>query len=227
MTLQADVTRLSPQSVAVWAVPTSGYGHAADEQPLPFISVDGEELTPRFGGESGQTGTDRSLLGLPWGVLGQAWPWHQRWFNLPRRRVNLYWREVFRSRTPSDGRLLFADQLAFQAIPNGFEGTSPILAFRRTFACGVDHVSVTDHVTFRVALRFGVFSPVVLPLFDDWGVNQPGARWVDAPGISLQREGLQASAAGLASVWAEVIPDLHVCAGQVMARRYTYRWDLS
>lgn len=226
MTFAAQITRLSPRSTVVWAVPTSGYGHAADEQPLPFISVDGYELTPRFGGEPGQAGTDRSLLGLPFGVLAQSWPWRQRCFNLPRRRMNLYWREMFRSRTPPDKSLLFVDQLSFRPSPHGFEGSSPILFFRRTFTGGDHHLTVYDRVEFRMALHFACFSPVVLPLFDDWCVNQPGARWLDAPGIMLQRQGVQSSAAGLANVWTESIPDLEVRAGHVIKRRYTYRWDV-
>ncbi|NBD19545.1 hypothetical protein GTZ97_02505 [Aquabacterium fontiphilum] len=224
--LHAQVRQLSPRVTAAWATPTSGYGHVADEQPLPFLTADGLELTPRFGGEPGQPGTERAQLGLPYGVLDQAWPLRQRLFNWPRRRVNLYWRELFRTRTPADGRLLILDQLSFRSTPDGFEGASPILAFRRAISGGPDHLTVVDHLSFRTALRFARFAPVVVPLFDDWGVNQSDARWLDAPGISLVRQGVQCSAAGVSTVWAEVIPEFHVDAGQTVTRRYTYRWAL-
>lgn len=225
MTLQIRMVHLSPRVAAVWAVPTSGYGHAADEQPLPYITVDGHELTPRFGGEPGRGLTDRAHLGMPYGVLAQAWPLRQRVFNLPRRRVNLYWREAFRSRTPPDGQLLLLDQLSFRPTHDGFEGSSPILAFRRAFTCGAHHLEIVDRLTFRTPLRFELFAPTVLPLFADWAVNQPGAYWLDAPGISLVRQGQQSSAAGVATVWTEVIHDFQAKPEQILERRYVYRWE--
>ena len=83
---------------AVWAVPSSGFGHVADELPLPFLTRSGLEQTPRFGGEESELISGQLSLPAPYGYLDRPWPWQQRLFNLPRRRANIYWRNLFLSR---------------------------------------------------------------------------------------------------------------------------------
>ncbi len=121
------------QFAVSWAPPTSGFGKACDEQPLPFVVGPRGEETPRFGGEAGAQDTGVETLPLPGGRLAQSWPWSQRLFNLPRRRVNLYWRYLFETRTPAEGDFYFAEQLNFHNTRGGFAGSCPLVRFWRRF----------------------------------------------------------------------------------------------
>lgn len=133
--------------IAIWAVPLSGYGHVADEQPLPYIQCGNLALTPRFGGEEDNNATGIASLPLPYGKLSGAWPLSQRLFNLPRRRVNIYWRNIFNSFTRTDGNFYFAEQLHYSGDTNGFSGRSPLLSYERRFIVEKNSLIVSDQIT--------------------------------------------------------------------------------
>ena len=63
-----------------WAVPTSGYGHICDEQPLPYLRKNNSDLSPRMGGEEGKNNYTEQIIPLPYGKLLKDWPIRQRFF---------------------------------------------------------------------------------------------------------------------------------------------------
>src|SRR6266702_2984118 len=168
--------RLDEQTDVVWATPTSGYGHAADEQPLPYVHRAGEELTPRFGGEEGIACCAPESVGLPRGVLADLWPLAQRWFDLGRRPVNRDWRNVLRSRSRRDRRFLFAHQLDFRPTGEGYAGHCPLLSFERRFLVRPGAVRVEDAIAFLRPVRFSMLDLVVVPLFAEWSVEGHSGR---------------------------------------------------
>ena len=207
----------------VWAVPTSGYGHVADEQPLPFITESGEELTPRLGGEPNQCPAE--AIGLPWGKLAHAWPWRQRIHNWPRRALNRYWREIFQTRNRSDGRFLFWEQLNYCRRPDGFHGDSPMVMHRRAFKVAASHVEVLDELTFKQSVHFEQLVLLALPLHQDWCVGRPSRRWVEfdesaLPGRWVQR-GIVTST-GSALLWCRTAEDIRYESGHSVLIRYCY-----
>lgn len=208
-----------------WATPTSGYGHVADEQPLPYIHRDGLELTPRFGGEESLPTCAPETAGLPRGILAEGWPTRQRLFNVTRRSANLYWRNLFRSRTPADRRFLFLHQLDFRPRDDGFVGACPLLRLERRFLVGAQAVEVRDTVTFERPVRFSSLDLVVVPLFGDWAVGDDGPRRLECAGFRLARGQPQQSSAGSATLWVERLERPSFEAGERVERRYTYRWE--
>lgn len=210
----------------VWAIPTSGYGHLADEQPLPYIHCAGFELTPRFGGEASWPECAPQTLGMPWGILKQPWPIAQRLFNFPRRSVNLYWREFRRSRNDKNGQFLFLNQLDYKRLDEGFLGRSPVVKFRRHFMVEARRVAVHDLIDVLSTLHFKEFSPLVIPLFANWTVNEPSPFWleVEAGAGRLQPFGRQSSAAGPAVLWRLTHGEITLHAGQRIEHRYTYHF---
>lgn len=215
--------QLDDLTQVIWAKPTSGFGHLADEQPLPYLHRNDLELTPRFGGEEATPVCSPKTAGLPYGVLDQAWPIRQRIFNFPRRPINLYWRNILRSRAESDGGFLFLNQLRFSAEKDGFTGASPILTFKRKFVLGGDSVRVEDVTTFRLPVKFSRFYPVVVPLFPEWGLDGNKAPWLDCSGFVLKPRGRQQSSAGNAVLWSEGLTNVGFAAGDKIERSYTYR----
>lgn len=146
--------RLPDGTNVVWAVPLSGMGHVADEQPLPYIQRRGVELTPRFGGEEQQRESGLTSLPVPYGYLAGRWPWRQRIFNFPRRRINIYWRNIFKDATRKDRLFHFIEQLEFIPTSHGFAGSSPLLKYRRSFQIGTNCIDVSDVIEFREDLHF-------------------------------------------------------------------------
>lgn len=221
---QLQIERLPEGVEVLWAVPTSGYGHVADEQALPRILDQGLELTPSMSGDPTQCPPD--IIGLPHGKLNQAWPMRQRLFNLPRRSVNLYWREAFQSRCRSDGHFRFWEQLDFQAVPGGFRGRSPVAKFDRQFRLSTRSLIVDDVIEFRSALRFSEFSLLNLPLFDDWTLQVPSARWVkvesDVAGEWSNHR--FSSSTGRAALWCLRTFEAGYDRGQVIRSRCTYHF---
>jgi hypothetical protein len=138
----------------IWAVPLSGMGHTADEQPLPYLHWRGEELTPRYGGEESLPGSSIKSLPLPYGFLASTWPWRQRIFNLPRRRINIYWRNIFRDATRKDRLFHFIEQLKYSETEEGFIGNSPSLSYQRTFTLEDNLIIVNDTIIFKDRLHF-------------------------------------------------------------------------
>lgn len=217
--------RLDDQTEVIWATPTSGYGHLADEQALPYLHRSGRELTPRFGGEESLPECGPQTLGLPFGTLAHAWPLRQRLFNLPRGRINLYWRNVFKSRCNPDKLFFFLSQLDFLPTSEGFVGECPLLSFERRFAFASASVQVTDRVVFKVPVSFSRFHPVVIPLFEEWTVDEKaGSCWLESEGFQLEPAGIQRSAAGTAKLWMESLNDVSFSTNQQLVRRYTYHF---
>jgi len=227
-----------------WAVPTSGFGEPCDEQPLPLIvGPDGAE-TPRYGGQAGWDGTGWETLPLPSGRLAQPWPFSQRLFNLPRRRVNLYWRHAFQSRTPADGQFLFATQLSYRATPSGFVGRCPLVRFERQFRLEDEAIRVVDRIRFRRRLRFATFTPVVIALFPEtkkgpglFCAKHPSGRsgkidqvpfsvCLEVDGFRLTQIGCLRSSTGDAVLWGERLEDVCFQAGHELRRVYRYHLPL-
>jgi len=211
-----------------WAVPTSGYGEPCDEQPLPFIAGPHEAETPRYGGEAGWPGTGWETLPLPSGRLAQPWPLAQRLFNLPRRRVHLYWRNLFRSRTPADRQLLFATQLSFRATRSGFAGRCPLVRFEREFHSEEEAIRVVDRIRFLKRLRFELFTPVVIALFPETPViesapsRRPDRLCLEVDGFRLAKLGGHRSSTGEAVLWGEQLEDVCFRRGDEIVRSYRF-----
>ncbi len=146
--------RLADGTDVIWAVPLSGMGHVADEQPQPYLHRCGMELTPRFGGEELHKESGITSLPLPYGYLSTQWPWRQRLFNLQRRRINIYWKNIFRDFTRTNRFFHFLEQLDFSETTQGFVGTSPTLIFQRTFEINENSIDVIDTIEFKLDLQF-------------------------------------------------------------------------
>lgn len=222
------LTHLAPDNSVLWAVPLSGYGHVADEQPLPYLHLAGDEATPRFGGEASQAGCGLDSVGLPQGKLAEPWPWRQRLFNLPRRNVNQYWRNLTQSRCRSGGTFHLLEQLRFRAQGNGFVGNCPLLTFDRQFELTLGRITVIDTLLFRRPLSFAWFAPVVIPLFADWTVTAApitGERYLLTEGFRLEATGKQRSAAGQALLWQEMLRGVRFRRGDRLSRCYHYVWE--
>ena len=215
------------QTDVTWATPSSGYGHVADEQPLPYVHRAGIELTPRFGGEESSPGCRPEITGLPSGVLAQPWPVAQRVFNLSRRTVNRYWRNLLRSRTPRGPEFLFIHQLDFRPIVDGYIGTCPLLRFRRQIGVADSCIRVDDDLLFRRQMQFSVLDLVVVPLFPDWRTDREGSRRLECDGFRVKPLCPQESSAGCATVWVERLVNVSFGVGDRVKRRYTYRWSIS
>lgn len=146
--------QLTDGTDVVWAIPLSGMGHVADEQPLPYLHKHGVELTPRFGGEEQYSKSGLTSLPLPYGYLANSWPWRQRIFNLPRRRINIYWRNIFKDATRNDRLFHFLTQLNYFEINNGFQGHSPSVTFQRVFSVSDNSIEVHDSIEFKENIHF-------------------------------------------------------------------------
>lgn len=208
----------------VWAVPTSGYGHVADEQALPFINVAGEELTPRLGGEPDQCPFE--AIGLPWGKLTNSWPMRQRLHNYPRKAINRYWRELFKSRNRSDGRFLFGEQLDYKRTTDGYIGRSPLIHHQRSFRISGRSIEVCEVIDFRNPVEFDLFAPVVLPLHVDWKVGVHAPRWIELNSVPQGRwdqRGIACST-GAAVLWSLIQERVMYESGQVLMFSYIYRF---
>lgn len=215
---------LDGRTDVMWAVPTSGFGHLADEQPLPFIYRDGVGLTPQCGGDAALVDCGPTRVGLPYGLLRGNWPLAQRVFNLPRRSLNLYWRNAFKSRSRRDRLFFFHEQLNFVPTASGFQGECPFIRFERRIWPEKGAVTVTDDLVFLKSIDFEWFAPVILPLFSEWSVNGGALPRVDLEGIPLQSSGFQCSAGGIATLWMERLEQASFAAGQSLRRIYSYRW---
>jgi len=141
----------------IWSVPLSGFAHVADEQPLPYIHFNGVELTPRYGGEESLVASSIESLPLPYGKLKKNWPIKQKIFNLTRKKINIYWRNIFTTLCRSDKMFYFLEQLKFNGSRDGFVGVSPILVFSREFKFTDDSIIVNDKISFLKSVEFEYF----------------------------------------------------------------------
>ncbi|MEZ8382415.1 hypothetical protein AB6C98_01645 [Vibrio splendidus] len=138
----------------VWSVPLSGFGHVADEQPLPYIHFNGTELTPRYGGEEALSASSIESLPLPYGKLKKNWPIQQRLFNLTRKKINIYWRNIFTTLCRNDKMFYFLEQQKFNGNQQGFVGGSPLLVFSRSFHFSDNSITVSDKIIFLKSIEF-------------------------------------------------------------------------
>ncbi len=159
-------TTLPCGAQVVWVAPTGGFGHIADEQPMPYINFNHIPLTPRFGGEESEPESSIVSLPLPWGVFQERWPFAQKLFNLFRRRINIYWRNLFNSFNRNDRKFFFAQQLKYVSYRDYFEGSCPLVRFRRAFSYIDNEVLVSDIIQFKRDVYFSYFNYAMLPSFD-------------------------------------------------------------
>lgn len=160
--------QLSNGVQVIWSTPLSGFGHIADEQPLPYLHSNNIELTPRFGGEEQCESSGIDSIPLPYGKLTNTWPWRQRLFNLLRRRVNIYWRNILQSRCRSDRYFYIIEQLKFKEVIDGFVGYSPVLDFYRSFVFQDNEIIVNDKIIFNMTVAFDEFYACPWAEFDSY-----------------------------------------------------------
>ena len=141
-----------------WVIPSSGFGHLCDEQPLPYLKQKYNDLTPRLGGELNINNYSEKIVPLPYGELKNDWPLRQRIFNLFRRKINIYWRNIFNSRCNKKKLFYFVEQLNYKEIKNGFLGSCPCLQMKRRFKVYENHIEVRDEIFFKKKLSFKYFN---------------------------------------------------------------------
>ncbi|AWB66751.1 hypothetical protein C2869_10085 [Saccharobesus litoralis] len=164
-------TILANGAEVTYAVPTSGYGHLADEQPLPYIRLAGRSLTPRFGGDEPSKECSIDSIPLPFGILDSNWSIKQMLFNLFRRRINIYWRNIFESFNKDNPNFYFLRQLKYRATSEGFEGESPLLLFKRLIRIKKDAVIVEDKIVFKSGVYFKLLKFAHIATFEKDGVD--------------------------------------------------------
>lgn len=147
----------------IFAVPTGGYGHIADEQPFPFILHNGIVLTPRYGGEESFEVSGVNSLPLPRGII-ERWPLKQTFFNILRRRVNIYWKNIVRSFNSEKPNFYFSNQLDYCQTKNGFIGYSPIVTFQREVIIQKNTLIIKDAIQFKVNIYFQEFDYAHCPM---------------------------------------------------------------
>ncbi|MCB0340562.1 MAG: hypothetical protein KDD53_13200, partial [Bdellovibrionales bacterium] len=84
-----------------------------------------------------------------------------------RRRWNIHWRELFKSRCRNDKVFTFQEQLNYRRTCNGFEGVSPLISFSRRFAVDGNCIRIEDRIFFKASMHFSSFYPVNVGLFLD------------------------------------------------------------
>jgi len=151
------VKKLANGAQVMWSLPTGGFGHAADEQPLPYIRYKGKSLTPRYGGDESIMQAGYESIPLPSFRLVDGWPLSQKIFNLFRRRINIYWRNLFATLCRPDNKFLFSEQLNYKAIEEGFYGFSPLVSHIRQFEFAKNQISIIDIIEFKVSMRIDEF----------------------------------------------------------------------
>jgi hypothetical protein len=155
MTVYKDTLKCGAE--VIWSIPLSGFGHVADEQPLPYIHHNGIELTPRYGGEEALTASSIESLPLPYGKLKESWPFKQKTFNLIRKKINIYWRNIFATFCRNDKMFYFLEQLKFTGNDRGFVGASPLLIFSREIIISDNGLIVNDKISVLKAIEFEYF----------------------------------------------------------------------
>lgn len=203
----------------VWAVPLSGMGHTADEQPLPYLHRCGIELTPRYGGEESQPESGLKSLPIPYGFLSTGWPWRQRLFNLPRRRINIYWRNIFRDATRKDRLFHFIEQLKYRETKQGFIGNSPSLSYERTFRLENNSIIVNDTITFKDRLHF---SELYLCPWAEFQNDNHGPRCHINPSLAPNHSHPISSSTGSANWRAHKLLNIQYDKGDHVDWNYTY-----
>ena len=146
--------RLSNKVEGFWANPTSGFGNICDEQPLPYFKLKNYDISPRLGGEVGKNLYNEKIIPLPYGKLKNSWPIKQRFFNLRRKKTNLYWKRIFESNCPSNKLFLFYSQLNYKIKKRSFIGQCPIMIFKRKFVIEGRNFKVFDKIIFKENISY-------------------------------------------------------------------------
>jgi hypothetical protein len=204
----------------VWATPLSGYAHTADEQPMPYLHCPNGELTPRFGGEEADARSNKASLPLPFGTLMGGWPMCQRIYNLPRRNLNIYWRNLFKSRTVKDEKFYFIEQLDFRKCDSGFHGESPLLNFSRTFTLSIDSVRVSDRIIFKRQVSFSDIHLCTWAMFEQ---EPSGVRCEITPSLPANYIVPIQSSTGAAKLLAHRIENITMERGQDISWHCVYK----
>lgn len=204
----------------IWAVPLSGMGHVADEQPLPYLQQHGIELTPRFGGEEHLAESGTNSLPLPYGLLATQWPWRQRIFNLSRRRINIYWRNIFRDATRKDGLFHFLEQLKYRETHEGYTGQSPLLHFHRTFTLEACTIKVDDTLEFKDHLHF---TEIYLCQWAEFQVPETGPRCRIQTSLAPNQTRSIKSSTGTATWHAHKLSNAQFARGDRVSWSYIYQ----
>lgn len=204
----------------IWAVPLSGMGHVADEQPQPYLQRCGIELTPRFGGEENHQQSGMTSLPLPYGYLATKWPWRQRLFNLPRRRVNIYWRNIFKNATRGDHLFHFLEQLEYFETSHGYQGNSPSVSYQRSFMLTPKTVEVNDVIEFKDNLHF---SELYLCPWAEFQANDMTTKCQIMPSMAANHSRPISSSTGAAIWHAHKVLDVKYKKGDRLTWAYTYR----
>lgn len=210
---------LSGGSEFIWAVPLSGMGHVADEQPLPYIQKHGIELTPRFGGEELNSKLGLSSVPMPYGYLASGWPFLQRIFNIPRRRMNIYWRNIFKDLSHKDGFFHFLEQLKYSETENGFFGKSPLLHYTREFKINQNSIEIFDKIDFKENLHFLEFYLCPWAEFKTHHIN---FRCLITPSLEVNYSYTISSSTGLAILHAHKLLNVKFKKGESVSWSYTY-----
>ncbi|EOX4279486.1 hypothetical protein ACPF34_002541 [Vibrio cholerae] len=211
-----NITKLKCGAELIWSIPLSGFGHVADEQPLPYIHYKGLELTPRYGGEEIQPESSIESLPLPYGKLKNSWPFKQRLFNFTRRKVNIYWRNIFTSFSNKDMMFYLLEQLKFTGDKNGFVGVSPMLVFSRVITPFDDSIIVKDKISFLKEIEFEYFhfSPYAELLNSTCEIQTSRV-------VNNQKE--ISSSTGKAVWRSELVKDIKFKAGEEIEWQYLYQ----
>ncbi|EPP5594311.1 hypothetical protein ACUULL_003472 [Vibrio cholerae] len=200
---------------AIWAVPLSGMGHIADEQPMPYIHSMGVELTPRFGGED----VTFSDLPLPYGYIKGSWPAQQRIFNLFRKRVNIYWREIFNSFNRKDKAYYIYQQCDFIGKENGYVGESPLVYFERLFTYNENCIEVSDFIKFKRRVAFSKF------VFCSYSINAENKIKITAS-EKTNHEVSFSSSTGESKTIGKMLKDVEFEPGDTLECQYRYLLEL-
>lgn len=217
--LAPNIVQLDCGAQVVWCTPTGGYGHVADEQPMPYIHYNGQPLTPRFGGEESVRKCSNMSLPLPYGKLAK-WPISQEIFNLLRRRVNIYWRNIVKSFNSKKPYFLFAEQLKFKRTESGFSGESPIISFERQFRYNKTGVDVYDRIEFKCYLEFSEFYYAMCPEI----VTQLISSQIELlPSESSNYKFNISASTGEAVVKCKLLKSIKFKAGDILKVHYNYR----
>lgn len=214
--------QLADGTEVIWAVPLSGMGHVADEQPLPYLQQNGVELTPRFGGEEDLEESGATSLPLPYGFLATHWPWRQRLFNLPRRRINIYWRNIFRDATRKDRLFHFIEQLQYRESDDGFIGQSPLLSYQRSFILRGNTIEVNDTLQFKDRLRF---SDLYLCPWAEFQTSESRTKCHIQPSLAPNQSRVIKSSTGTANWHAHKLTNIQFDKGDQVNWGYIYELE--
>lgn len=211
--------QLADGTDVIWTVPLSGMGHVADEQPQPYLQRSGLELTPRFGGEERHPQSGLTSLPFPYGYLTHQWPWRQRLFNLPRRRVNIYWRNLFKDPTRADRLFHFLEQLEYCETGHGYRGSSPSVNYQRSFKLTANTIEVNDAIEFKDKLHF---SELYLCPWAEFQANDMNSQCLVVPSMVANHSHPISSSTGTAIWHAHKLIDVKYKKGDRITWAYTY-----